>query len=103
MKDICPDDRQNFGSLEKIMLPRVSDAQTFRDSNMGKFYLPTLFNSQPNEEIFRQFRSMGTISYTKINFSLLKLFHLVGRVELQNNIVHVKLAGKGVFFSTKQN
>lgn len=26
MKDICPDDRQNFGSLEKIMAQRVSDA-----------------------------------------------------------------------------
>lgn len=26
MKDICPDDRQNYGLLEKIMLPRVRDA-----------------------------------------------------------------------------
>lgn len=25
MKDICPDDRQNYGSLEKIMLTRVTD------------------------------------------------------------------------------
>lgn len=187
MKDICPDDRQNYGSLEKIMLPRVRDAlktniagsegtiafirlcanvtsslcdddiqpldriyrlwfatyvlrawrkwiikeqsssfhytlrdnfissnaylcieinaanlifltRTFREHNMEKLFLPSLFNSQPNEEIFRQFRSMGTVNYTKINFTLLELLHLVGRVELQNDIVHVKLPGKGVFF-----
>lgn len=178
MKDICPDDRQNYGSLEKIMEPRernslgnyvagsegitsslrdvdispleriyrmwfatyfvrawrkwishgntsssshhtlkynfisnnayscievnaanlVSLTQSFRDQNMEKLFLPSLFNSQPNEEIFRQFRSMGTMNYTKINFSLLELFHLVGRVELQNDIVYVKLAEKGIFF-----
>lgn len=60
--------------------------------------MPTLFNSQPNEETFRQLRSMGTINFTKINFTLLELFHLVGRVELQNDIVYIKLADKGVSF-----
>lgn len=53
---------------------------------------------QPNEEIFRQFRSMGTMNYTKINYTLLELFHLVGRFELQNEIVYVELAGKDVVF-----
>lgn len=60
--------------------------------------MPSIFNSQPNEEIFRRFRSMGTMNFTKINFTLLELFHLVGRVELQNDIVHFKLADVGVFF-----
>lgn len=188
INDICPDDRQNYGSLEKIMQSRVLDAlaehvvgsegtilylelcakvtsslcdddldpleriyrlefakfvfrawrkwilkegasaackykvpencitdnaykcievnaanlvkltRMFRDCKMDELYLPSLFNSQPNEEIFRQFRSMGTINYTKINFSLLELFHLVGRVELQNQIVYVHLEGAGVSF-----
>lgn len=70
----------------------------FRDENLEVLYLPTLFNSQPNEEIFRQFRSMGTVHFTRINFTLLELFHLVGRVELQNEIVYFKLADKDVRF-----
>lgn len=57
-----------------------------------------MFNSQPNEETFRVFRSMGIMNYTKINFTLLELFHLVGRVELQNEIVYIKLADQNVVF-----
>lgn len=182
MKDICPDDRQNFNSLERMMTQRVYDAlsenivgsegtvmylklceviasslidetlkpeerifkltyaafffriwrkwlqksnlsveenfisrnaytcielnaanivlltKRFRDQNIEELFMPTLFNSQPNEEIFRQFRSMGTINFTKINFTLLELFHLVGRVELQNDIVYFKLAEKDIQF-----
>lgn len=185
LKDICPDDRQNYGSLEKVMQPRVIDALTkhvvgsegtvmylqlcemitsslclddllplerlyriwyatyffrlwrkwiqqtnndiyklpnnfisanaylcveinasnlksltkvFRNNNMDEFYMPSLFNSQPNEEIFRQLRSMGTLNYTKINFTLLELFHLVRRIELQNHIVYIELANKGILF-----
>lgn len=182
MSDICPEDRQNFGSFQKMMQQRVIDTLTkhiigsegtvmflkicgdvtsslidedlkpeeriyklshaqyfirawrswlirqnfnlaenfishnaytcieinaanlilltrkFRNEEMEDLFMPTLFNSQPNEEIFRQFRSMGTINYTKINFTLLELFHLVGRVELQNDIVYIKLADTGVSF-----
>lgn len=35
---------------------------------------------------------MGTMNFTKINFTLLELFHLVSRVELQNDIVYIKFA-----------
>lgn len=182
MKDICPDDRQNFKSLQKMMQQRVYDSlsdnvvgsegtvmylklcemvtssliddalkpeeriykltyaayfcrawrkwlqnsnlsvdenfisrnayvcielnainlilltKRFRDQNIEEFFLPTLFNSQPNEEIFRQFRSLTTINYTKINFTLLELFHLVGRVELQNDIIYFKLAKTDIKF-----
>lgn len=182
MKDICPDDRQNYNSLEKMMQARVLEAltkyvigsegtqiylklcteitssliqddllpteriyrlwhatfvlrawkiwleenklelsnhfisqnaykcieinasnlisltQKFRDEKMEELFMPSLLNSQPCEEIFRQFRSMGTMNYTRINFTLLELFHLVGRVELQNNIVYVKLADTNISF-----
>lgn len=181
--DICPDDRQNFGSLSKIMDPRVrkalaehivdseatieyiricSDITTslykvdlppleriflswrvtyflrawrifitqtegltlennfittnayscielnsqnlvtlikkFRDENMDKFFLPSIFNSQPCEETFRKMRSMGTVNYTKINFTLLELIHLVKRVEIMNEIMYFKLADTDICF-----
>lgn len=70
----------------------------FRIQNLGKNFIPTLFNSQPCEETFRKLRSMGTIDYTKINFTLLELMHLVGRVELMNDIIFFKLAGLKVEF-----
>lgn len=183
LKDICPDDRQNYASVEKVMQSRVSSAllanvigsegtvmyiklcyeissslyneelkplervynifhaiyfmrawrkwlknnprfkiidnfvsnslyssvelnganlvlliKLFRNRKMDEYFMPSLFNSQPNEELFRQLRSMGTLNYTKINFSLLELFHLVGRVELQNEIVYIRLADAGVCF-----
>lgn len=185
MKDICPDDRQNFGSLEKMMKPAASNALTnyivgsqgtamflkicneitssfcaddlsplervyriwraifflriwrkwiqtpqssklnlsenfissnayhcieingnnlitamrmFRDENIPELFMPTLFSSQPCEEIFRKLRSMGTVNYTKINFSLLEVFHLISRVELLNDIIHFQLSGVDVKF-----
>lgn len=55
----------------------------FRDGNMTEYFTPTLFNSQPCEETFRQMRSMGPINFTKINFTLLQLIHIVGRIELR--------------------
>lgn len=69
-----------------------------RNEKLEELFIPTLFNSQPCEETFRQMRSMGTINYTKINFTLLELMHLVGRVELMNDIVHLKLADVDVKF-----
>lgn len=188
LKDICPDDRQNYASVEKVMQSRVSSAllanvigsegtvmyiklcyeissslyneelkplervynifhaiyfmrawrkwlknnprfkiidnfvsnslyssdelnganlvlliKLFRNRKMDEYFMPSLFNSQPNEELFRQLRSMGTLNYTKINFSLLELFHLVGRVELQNEIVYIRLADAGSLLPKKQN
>lgn len=183
--DICPDDRQNFSSLQKIMEPRVRAAlqkyvigsdgtieyiricheivsslyndnlsplnriyliwrstfflracrlsitkasddkiniennfittntfscielnaknliiltKMFRDGGLKKYFIPNIFNSQPCEETFRKMRSMGTVNFTKINFTLLELIHLIGRVELLNNIMHFKLADVEVFF-----
>lgn len=185
MKDICPDDRQNYGSLEKIMKPAVLEAlskyivgsqgtimflklcygitssfceenlspleriyniwkaiyfirawrkwihrshssklnlsenfishnafncieingnnlisamRTFRDKNIPELFMPSLFSSQPCEEVFRKLRSMGTMNYTKINFNLLEVFHLISRVELLNDIIHFQLSGVDVKF-----
>lgn len=70
----------------------------FRNENLDELFLPTIFNSQPCEQFFRKMRSMGTINYTKINFTLLELIHLVGRVELMNDIMYLKLADVDVCF-----
>lgn len=69
-----------------------------RNQNKPELFVPLKLNSQPCEESFRQMRSMGTINYTKINFTLLELFHLVGRIELQNDIVFSKLADREIAF-----
>lgn len=68
----------------------------FRDSNEGDLFLPTLFNSQGCEQTFRQFRSMSTANWTKINFTLAELLHMIGRIDLQNDIGYFKLANKAV-------
>lgn len=70
----------------------------FRDNNTPHLFVPTLFQSQTCEKIFRQFRSMGTVNFTKINFSILELLYMIRRVEVQNNILHFKLVDKGVVF-----
>lgn len=63
----------------------------FRDSNRSDLFLPALFNSQPCEHTFRQFRSMTTANWTKINFSMLEVLQMISRIEMQNNIAYFKL------------
>lgn len=62
-----------------------------RNSESSEMFIPNLFDSQPCERTFRQLRSLGTINYIKINFTLMELLHLVSRIELQNDIVYEKL------------
>lgn len=66
--------------------------QIFRDENKAELFLPTLFDSQACERTFRGFRSMGTPNFTKINFTLLELLHMIRRLEVQNEILHSKLS-----------
>lgn len=47
-----------------------------------------MFDSQTCEKTFRLFRSMGTMEYTKINFTLYDLLHMIGRVEVMNEIAY---------------
>lgn len=65
----------------------------FRDENKPELFLTTMFDSQACERAFRQLRSMGTPNFTKINFTLLELLHMVRRIEVQNEIVYLKLSG----------
>lgn len=74
----------------------------FRDENHPERFLPGLFDSQGCENMFRLFRSMGTMQYTKINFSIYELMHMIGRIETQNEIAYIKLADKEIYFPNKR-
>lgn len=76
----------------------ISAMRHFRDIGMPELFITVLLSSQPCEELFRQMRSIGSMNFTKINFSLLELFHLISRVELQNHIVYFQLSNMGVSF-----
>lgn len=74
----------------------------FRDQNTPEQFLPSLFDSQSCEKAFRHFRSMGTAQYTKINFSLYDLLHMIGRIEVQNEISYFTLKDKGISFPNQR-
>lgn len=61
-------------------------------------FLPYIFSSQACESTFRQMRSLSTINWTKVNFSLLELFHSIGRIELLVDIMHNKLKDTTIEF-----
>lgn len=73
----------------------------FRDRNTPEQFLPVLFDSQSCEKMFRHFRSMGTAKFTKINFSLYELLHIIRRIEVQNEIAYFKL--KDIEFPNKRS
>lgn len=74
----------------------------FRDANQPELFLPLFFSSQTCESTFRQMRSMTTINWTRINFSLQELLHIVNRIELMNDIIYYKLAEHNVTFPRLQ-
>lgn len=45
---------------------------------------------------------MGTSEYTKINFSLYELLSMIGRIEVQNNIMYSKLSSHPIPFPNKR-
>lgn len=59
-----------------------------RTDQQQNLFLPDLFSSQPCEYTFRQMRSMGTANFTKINFNLYELLHMIARVEIMNKVMH---------------
>lgn len=87
-----------FICLELNALSMLRLAVKLRNSGKSEWFLPHLFDSQPCESTFRQMRSMGTLNFTKINFTLLDIFHLIERVELQNDIVYNRLANTDIVF-----
>lgn len=74
-----------------------------RDENKKEQFLPILFSSQTCESTFRTMRSMSTANWTKVNFSLLELFHSIGRIELLTDIMHNKLKNTGIIFPRIRN
>lgn len=61
---------------------------SLRISQQNELLMTDLFSSQPCEHTFRQMRSMGTANYTKINFNLHELLHMVARLEILDKIVY---------------
>lgn len=72
--------------------------QICRQNNTHHSFRLPLFNSQTCEKTFRLLRSMGTVNFTKINFSLYEIFHMIGRVELQHYIAYFELSDDNVCF-----
>lgn len=67
-----------------------------RQNDRPELFVPPLFSSQPCESSFRQFRSMSTVNYTKINFTLFELLHMIGRLEVQSDLLYTKLPALGI-------
>lgn len=57
-----------------------------RDAKKDELFQTNLFSSQPCESTFRQMRSLGTPNFTKINFTLYEVLHMISRIELMNTI-----------------
>lgn len=66
----------------------IEIVRKLRSTGEENLFLTTLFASQPCENIFRMMRSMGTINYTKINFWLNELLHMIARVEILNKTIY---------------
>lgn len=77
--------------------------KTFRDEDRAVEFLPSIFDSQTCEHFFRRLRSMGTTNFTRLNFDLLDLIHMINRVEVQNDIAYSKLDIPGVHIPSKRN
>lgn len=88
----------SFKAIEINARNLIMLIRKFRDEKNPNFFIPPLFSSQISEKSFRQFRSMGTVNFTKINFSVLELLYMIRRVEVQNKILNFNLLDKGVKF-----
>lgn len=81
----------------------IKFVKLFRERNAPEQFLIRLFNSQTCENFFRTLRSMGTTNYTKINFSLLEVTHMIGRVEVATDIAYCKLNLEGIKIPNKRH
>lgn len=79
-------------SIEVNATNLVNLIKQFRDEEADEMFLPTLFDSQSCEKMFRHFRSMGTANFTKINFSMFEVLNMIRRVEIKNEIEQFKLS-----------
>lgn len=70
-----------------------------RSSQAEDIFMPNAFASQPCENTFRQMRSMGTANFTKINFNLNELLHMIARTEIMNKVIY---SNNEIVFPRKQ-
>lgn len=75
----------------------------FRDNGDDNLFLSALFESQPCEQTFRQLRSMTTLNWTKVNFTVLELTHMASRIDLQNDIIYSRMKNSGIVFPRIEN
>lgn len=68
-----------------------------RDSKQEHLFIPSIFSSQNCEETFRTFRSMTSVNWTKINFTIYELLHMIRRIETANDIAYFKLSDQVIF------
>lgn len=80
-----------FSCLELNAYGLIHLISKFRDAGQSDLFLPAIFSSQHCESTFRQFRSMTTANWTKINFTMHELLHTINRIEMQNEIAYFKL------------
>lgn len=57
--------------------------------NRPELFLPNLFESQPCESIFRQFRSLTSIYSTVTNCTLKEACSRISKIQMQNEIIHM--------------
>lgn len=74
-----------------------------RDGQKSQMFQPNRFSSQPCEHKFRHMRAMGTANFTKINFTLYEMLHMISRVELMQNIAYSKWDEGSIIFSKTES
>lgn len=62
-----------------------------KERNLDHLFLAEMFGSQQCESIFRQIRSMSSTFSTMTNSSLLEIIQKMAKIELLNDISHIKL------------
>lgn len=59
-----------------------------RNENKAEWFLPHLFESQPCESIFRQFRSLSSVNSTVVNCTTKEAISRISKIHFQNKITH---------------
>lgn len=62
-----------------------------KEKNISDLFSTEKVGSQPCESIFRQFRSFTPTYSTMVNCSLLEMIQRISKIELQNDITHIRL------------
>lgn len=87
-----------YNCIEINAMSLIGLVKQFREENAPEKFVPPMFSSQTCEQMFRQFRSMGTANFTKINFTMFELLNMARRVEIKNGIEQCELADVDIFF-----